>query len=141
MKRRHGINTSRTARTKTAPDVLTPQDQQTTQQDQSAEQHVPQQILPDAPPLYEDSISGTPPEDLSSNGQTTAHFYQPAINVTMAAPMTATYHVTPHANMLSFYNLTQIQMDPSNLNSVNLNGTVDVIHGVPTVQQQLIHHR
>ncbi|XP_075235960.1 uncharacterized protein LOC142333045 [Lycorma delicatula] len=130
MKRRHGINTSRTTRVKTTPPPMIPPTTTTEGP-----------ITADAPPLYEDSISA-PPEDLSDRSQTNNHqFYPPAINVAMTTPMTATYHMTPHANtMLSFYNLTQIQtLDPNAgaVSTVNIGTPIDVIHAIP---QQIVHH-
>uniref|UniRef100_A0A1B6CRP7 Protein krueppel n=1 Tax=Clastoptera arizonana TaxID=38151 RepID=A0A1B6CRP7_9HEMI len=118
MKRRHGINTSRTTRVK----------QQQHHHHQQQQQHQqPQQLPPpvplvEQPPLYEDSI---PPEDLSDRS---GHFYN---HTQIMAPTMSTY-MSPHPNtMLSFYNLTQIQT--SHLQSTHLqtldqtNGAIDML--------------
>lgn len=130
MKRRHGINTSRTTRVKTTPpSMIVPS---------ATAGEGP--ITGDAPPFYEDSISA-PPEDLSDRSQSNnQQFYPPSINVAMTTPMPATYHMASHPNtMLSFYNLTQIQtLDPNaSVGTVNISTPIDVIHAIP---QQIVHH-
>lgn len=106
MKRRHGINTSRTTRVK-----------------QQQPQLPPPAPLVEQPPLYEDSI---PPEDLSDRA---GHFYNPA---QIVAPPMSTY-MSPHPNtMLSFYNLTQIQT--SHLQATHIQ-TLDPTNGAMDMMQ------
>lgn len=108
MKRRHGINTSRTTRVKQQPLPLPP----------------PQPPPPSEQlPLYEDSV---PPEDLSE--RTNNHFFNPP---PLEAAPTSSY-MAPHPNaMLSYYNFTQIQTTHIQTTQIQYldpaNGAMDVM--------------